>query len=122
MKRWRTDVSRWRAAATALVFLLAAGAALAEAPSGLEPHPPGSKFADISGYLRNEVATGKIPGAIMLIQQHGAPVYSESFGVRDMVSKQPMTENTIFRLYSMSKPITSVAVMMLVEDGRLSLD
>ena len=72
--------------------------------------------------IRNEIATGKIPGAIMLIQQHGRPVYFESFGVRDVESQRPMTADTIFRLYSMSKPITSVAAMMLVEDGKLALD
>ena len=72
--------------------------------------------------IRNEIATGKIPGAIVLIQQHGHPVYFESFGVRDVESRRPMTPDTIFRLYSMSKPITSVAAMMLVEDGKLALD
>jgi CubicO group peptidase (beta-lactamase class C family) len=54
-------------------------------------------------YLRNEIATGKIPGAILLIQQHGKPVYFECFGVRDVVTGQPMTPDTIFRIYSMSK-------------------
>src|SRR5207237_3006810 len=58
---------------------------------------------------------------VMLIQQHGAPVYSECFGVRDVAGAQPMTADTIFRLYSMSKPVTSVAIMMLVEDGKLKL-
>ena len=72
--------------------------------------------------MRNEIATGKIPGAIVLIQQHGQPVYFENFGVRDVESRRPMTDDTIFRLYSMSKPITSVAAMMLVEDGKLALD
>src|SRR4051812_35135856 len=105
MKRWRTDASHWRAVAAALALLLAAGAAFAEGLA--ESHPSSSRFAHIGDYLRNEIATGKIPGAIMLIQQHGVPIYSESFGVRDVVSKQPMTGNTIFRLYSMSKPITS---------------
>jgi CubicO group peptidase (beta-lactamase class C family) len=73
-------------------------------------------------FLRNEIAAGKVPGAVLLIQQHGQPVYFESFGLRDPGSKQPMTADTIFRLYSMSKPITSVAAMMLVEAGRLGLD
>ena len=71
--------------------------------------------------MRNEVATGKIPGAIVLIQQHGQPVYFEKFGVRDVESRHPMTDDTIFRLYSMSKPVTSVAAMMLVEEGKLGL-
>ena len=58
----------------------------------------------------------------MLIQQHGKPVYHEFFGVRDVATELPMTDDTIFRLYSMSKPITSVAAMMLVDEGRLRLD
>jgi CubicO group peptidase (beta-lactamase class C family) len=73
-------------------------------------------------YIRNEVATGKIPGAILLIQQHGKPVYFESFGVRDPETGQPMTADSIFQIYSMSKAVTSVAAMMLVEDGKLALD
>jgi CubicO group peptidase (beta-lactamase class C family) len=79
-------------------------------------------LARVSDYVRNEVASEKIPGAILLIQQHGKPVYCENFGVRDVVTELSMSADTIFRLYSMSKPITSVAAMMLVEDGKLHLD
>nr|WP_249139336.1 serine hydrolase domain-containing protein [Bradyrhizobium japonicum] len=79
-------------------------------------------MAKVSDYIRNEVATGKIPGAILLLQQHGKPVYNENFGVRDAATEMSMSADTIFRLYSMSKPITSVVAMMLVEEGRLSLD
>jgi CubicO group peptidase (beta-lactamase class C family) len=80
------------------------------------------KLQRIGEFFRGEIADRKIPGAILLIQQHGKPVYREFFGVRDVVSKLPMTDDTIFRLYSMSKPITSVAAMMLVDEGRLRLD
>ena len=76
----------------------------------------------IGDYIRNEVATGKIPGAILLIQQHGKPVYFKCFGVRDPETGQPMTPDTIFQIYSMSKAVTSVAAMMLVDEGKLSLD
>ena len=55
----------------------------------------------------------------MLIQQHGKLVDLESFGVRDPATGQPMTPDTIFQIYSMSKAITSVAAMMLVDDGKL---
>ena len=79
-------------------------------------------LARVGDYVRNEITTGKIPGAVLLIQQHGRPVLFESFGVRDVGSQRPMTAETIFRLYSMSKAITSVAAMMLVDDGMLSLD
>jgi CubicO group peptidase (beta-lactamase class C family) len=129
MKRWITDGSaHWLRVATALALLITIGAggpaasAFAEATVHSERGSPAPKLERIGDYLRNEIATGKIPGAVMLIQQHGMPVYSECFGVRDVVGQRPMTADTIFRLYSMSKPITSVAIMMLVEDGKLSLD
>jgi CubicO group peptidase (beta-lactamase class C family) len=80
------------------------------------------KLQRIGEFFRGEIANGKIPGAIVLIQQHGKPVYHEFFGVRDVATRLPMTDDTIFRLYSMSKPITSVAAMMLVDEGRLKLD
>jgi CubicO group peptidase (beta-lactamase class C family) len=80
------------------------------------------KLERVGEFLRDEIAGGKIPGAIVLIQQHGKPVYHEFFGVRDVATKLPMTDDTIFRLYSMSKPITSVAAMMLIDEGRLRLD
>jgi CubicO group peptidase (beta-lactamase class C family) len=124
MRRWRTDGFTRRctiAAALALLLSASGSSANAEAP----PKTPSSfspeKLARIGDYIRNEIATGKIPGAILLIQQHGDPVYFETFGVRSVESRHPMTADTIFRLYSMSKPITSVAAMMLVEDGKLFL-
>ncbi|MET4216363.1 CubicO group peptidase (beta-lactamase class C family) [Bradyrhizobium sp. LB7.2] len=79
-------------------------------------------LAKVSAYIRNEIATGKIPGAILLLQQHGKPVYYENFGVRDAATEMSMSADTIFRLYSMSKPVTSVMAMMLVEEGKLKLD
>jgi CubicO group peptidase (beta-lactamase class C family) len=127
MKRWKTDRSRRGFVASALVLLLAAVAAgwptagNAESPLAAPSSFSPDKLRRVGDYIRNEIATGKIPGAILLIQQHGKPVYFENFGVRDVVTRLPMTADTIFRLYSMSKPITSVAVMMLVEEGRLSL-
>jgi CubicO group peptidase (beta-lactamase class C family) len=80
------------------------------------------KLALIGDYFRDQIANGKIPGAILLIQQHGKPVYHEFFGVRDVTTKAPMTDDTIFRLFSMSKPITSVVAMQLIEEGKLKLD
>jgi CubicO group peptidase (beta-lactamase class C family) len=72
--------------------------------------------------IRNEITTGKIPGGILLIQQHGKPVHFECFGVRDPDTGLPMTPDTIFQIYSMSKAVTSVAAMMLVDEGKLALD
>ena len=128
MKRWRTDGFTRRcgfAAALALLILaIIAGrpsASCAESPSSVPASFSRERLQRVGDYIRNEIATGRIPGAIMLIQQHGKPVFFENFGVRDVATQLPMTADTIFRLYSMSKPVTSVAAMMLVEDGKLSL-
>jgi CubicO group peptidase (beta-lactamase class C family) len=107
--------------------LLAVAAAPKVSAEGTFDIPAGAHFNlqkldKIGEFFRNEVANGKIPGAILLIQQHGKPVYHKFFGVQDVVSKQPMTDKTIFRLFSMTKAITSVAAMMLVDEGKLSLD
>ena len=91
-----------------------------EIPAGAHFNP--DKLAKIGDFFKNEVATGKIPGAIVLIQQHGKPVYHESFGVQDVVSKAPITDKTIFRLFSMTKAITAVVSMTLLEEGKIKLD
>ena len=129
MKRWRTDGPARRCCRAAALALLIAAAAVwrptaghAEPPLKVASSFSPAKLQRVGDFIRNEIATGKIPGAILLIQQHGQPVYFESFGVRDVATKLPMTADTIFHLYSMTKPVTSVAAMMLVEDGKLRLD
>jgi CubicO group peptidase (beta-lactamase class C family) len=123
----------WRVGMRALLcgaLLLAALPARAEdrfAAEGTFDIPAGAHFsqgklAKIGEFFRDQIAAGKIPGAVVLIQQHGKPVYSEAFGVQDVVSKKPMSDTTIFRLHSMTKAVTSVAAMMLIEQGRLRLD
>jgi CubicO group peptidase (beta-lactamase class C family) len=79
-------------------------------------------LARIDSYIKNEIDQNKIPGAIMMIQRKGKTAYFKSFGVRDPGTKEPMSPETIFRIYSMSKPITTVAAMMLVEEGKVQLD
>ena len=85
------------------------------------PAPSASKLERITEFFNNEIATGKLPGAVVLIQQHGKPVYLKCFGVQSVETNAPMTSNTIFALHSMTKPITSVAAMMLIDAGKLSL-
>jgi len=84
--------------------------------------PAPEKLQLLTDFFENEIATGRLPGAVLLIQQHGRPVYLKTFGVRDIRTKRPMTPDTMFALRSMTKPITSLAAMMLVDDGKLSLD
>ena len=106
------------------LLVLAASQARAEGgfdiPAGAHFNP--QKLEKIGEFFRNEVATGKIPGAVVLIQQHGKPVYHEFFGVRDTVTKAPMTDDTIFRIFSVSKAITSVAAMTLIEHHKIRID
>src|SRR3954463_4109513 len=91
-----------------------------EIPAGA--HFNQDKLAKITEFFKNEVATGKIAGANVLIQQHGKPVYDETFGVQDVESKKPINDQTIFRLSSLTNEITSVAAMQLIQDGKIKLD
>jgi len=86
------------------------------------PAPSAAGLDRITSFFDNEVAAGRIPGAVVLIRQHGEPVYLKCFGLRDVATKRAMTPDTLFALHSMTKPITSVAAMMLVDRGRMSLD
>jgi CubicO group peptidase (beta-lactamase class C family) len=89
--------------------------------------PPGAvlsreKLSSIDDFINSEIASGKIPGAIVLIQRHGQPVYFKCFGKRDVEKATPMTADAIFPIHSVTKTITSVAAMMLVDQGKIALD
>ena len=75
----------------------------------------------ISETLNGDVAKSIIPGSTLLIVRNGKIAYFQSFGWLDAAAKTPMPKDAIFRIYSMSKPITSVAAMILVEQGKLLL-
>jgi CubicO group peptidase (beta-lactamase class C family) len=80
------------------------------------------KLSAIDDFLNGEVAAGNIPSAIVLIQHHGQPVYFKSFGKRDVEAGTPMTADAIFPIHSVTKTITSMAAMMLVDQGKIALD
>ena len=71
---------------------------------------------------RNYIEPGKIIGCQTLVARHGHVAYFKSFGQMDRERKKPLTDDTIFRLYSMTKPITSVALMSLYEQGHFQLN
>src|SRR5438094_1854735 len=79
------------------------------------------RLARVTQVLKAEVARGQYPGAVVLVARKGKIAYFESLGQRDPGTGAPMSKDAIFRLYSMTKPFTSVAAMMLVEEGRLRL-
>jgi CubicO group peptidase (beta-lactamase class C family) len=71
--------------------------------------------------FRREIDSGRLPGAVVLIARGGKIGYLESFGVRDPATKDEMAEDSIFRIYSMTKPIVSTAIMQMVEEGRIQI-
>jgi len=76
----------------------------------------------IDDAINAEIAAGRIPGAVALVARNGKVVYHKSFGYSDVDSKTPMRNDNIFRIASMSKAITSVAVMRLYEKGKFLLN
>jgi CubicO group peptidase (beta-lactamase class C family) len=80
------------------------------------------RLAHITAMLKGNIDKRDIPGAVLLIARHGKVAYFESLGALDPQGKAPMSKDAIFRIYSMSKPITTVAAMMLFEEGRITLD
>ncbi len=77
--------------------------------------------ARLGRVMQSEVERGRVPGAVALIARRGQLAYFESFGARDPSSGASMATDSIFRIYSMTKPIVSVAAMMLWEEGRFLL-
>ena len=78
-------------------------------------------LARLGSVMRGEIERGRVPGAVALVARRGRLAYFESYGRRDPRSPDPMARDSIFRIYSMTKPIVSVAVMMLWEQGRFLL-
>lgn len=108
---------------------LVAGLVIAAALAGCATPPEGrgsysvseTRLRQFGTQLDADVRQRRIPGAVYLVARDGKVVYQEAVGTRDPATGAPMTMDTIFRIYSMTKPIVSVAAMILVEEGRLQL-
>ena len=102
----------------------AAALASAQALPTASPESVGmsaARLARITEAFKPEIDKGNLPGVVVLVARKGKLVYSDAFGFQDKESAKPMTQDAIFRIYSMTKPLVSVAAMMLVEDGKLEL-
>ena len=83
----------------------------------------GPRLQHIDRFIQEKyLDTGKLPCALTLVERNGHVAHSSALGHMDLERKRPLQEDTIFRIYSMTKPLTSLALMMLVEEGRISLD
>jgi CubicO group peptidase (beta-lactamase class C family) len=115
-----------------LVRTIAAVAALAIAipaaaqgiPKAQSPEEVGfvaQRLKRLSDRIEEGVKNNELPGAVVLIARNGKIVMFDAYGFRDKEAKAPMKTDTIFRIASMTKPITTVAAMILMEEGKLSL-
>jgi methyl acetate hydrolase len=100
-----------------LVLPLVCAAALSAATT---VSPQGA--AALSSFLKSATARGDVPGVVVAVVNKDGMLYNEAFGVASTIAKRPMAKDTIFNMASMTKPITSVAIMMLVDEGKLKLD
>lgn len=108
----------------AVSLAIAALPAVAQPLPAAKPEQVGmstQRLGRIAPALKQEVDQGKLPGAVVMIARKGKLVYSETVGFQDKVAGTPMKADALFRIYSMTKPLASVAAMMLVEEGKVQL-
>ena len=80
-----------------------------------------ARLQRVTDGFKAEVAAGRLPGYVIAVARRGQVVYHEAAGSQDVATRVPMQKDSIFRIYSMTKPLASLAAMMLVEDGKLQL-
>ena len=80
------------------------------------------RLARIAPHMNKQIETNRMSGAVGLVLRNGKAAYFEPWGYMDKDSKRPMRQDSIFRIYSMTKAVTGVAVMMLHEEGRFFLN
>src|SRR5690606_14554515 len=108
----------------ALVIALAWPAGAQGIPKVQSPEEVGflsTRLKRLGDRLNEGVKNNELPGAVVLIARNGKIVMFESYGFRDKEAKVAMTNDTIFRIASMTKPIVTLAAMMLMEEGKLTL-
>jgi CubicO group peptidase (beta-lactamase class C family) len=118
MKSWM------RFAAFLGVSVLSAYSALGQNLPVAEPESVGmssTKLDNLKKTLQAEVEKGHIPGAVVMINRKGKLIYSEAVGYQDKDANLPMKKDSLFRIYSMTKPLAAVAAMILEEEGKIVL-
>lgn len=111
--------------------LLAAALTITGGPAGAAPLPKAAKpeavglssqrLQRLTDAFNADVRSGKIPGAVVIVMRQGKLAYAQSFGLQDRAANSTMRPDSIFRIASMTKPITIVAALMLAEEGKLQL-
>jgi CubicO group peptidase (beta-lactamase class C family) len=123
-KRKVLYLRNWLVCIVLLISLCTASASFAKVLGTAKPEAVGlssERLKRIDAVLKADVEQGKIPGAVLLIARKGKIAYFKSFGMRNKEKGLPMEKDSMFRIYSMTKSITAVAVAMLLEEGKLVL-
>lgn len=110
--------------ATLCAFTLSLSAIAANLPTA-KPEEAGmssERLQRISQMIDRRIAAGEMPGAAAIVARKGKIVYQTANGVMDLETKKPVTTETMWRIASMTKPVTSVAIMMMIEEGKVHLN
>ena len=116
--------SRWLVLSVSLALTVATTHVVSADLPTATPQSKGfskERLGRIKGVIEAEISANRMPGAVVLVARQGAIVHTESLGWQDKEAGTPMRRDTIFRAYSMTKPLVSVVAMMLVEEGKLQL-
>lgn len=106
----------------ALCAILLLGRASVSAAAEEPPKAPAATLAELDARIAKILSDAKVPGTSVTIIENGQVVLTKGYGFADLKAKRPVTPDIVFRAGSISKSFTSIAVMMLVEEGKLSLD
>lgn len=117
----------WRLLAAITVVLTFACPVLAQSvlPAARTPEDVGlssTQLDKLEAVTRAHIESGSLPGAIMVVVRDGKIAWQRVLGFRDRTKNEPMKPDSLFRIYSMTKPTVSVAVMMLVEEGKIQIN
>ena len=118
MKKFIASIS------VALVLTACSAGDTDKAPEATGPEAVGmssERLAALDGYMQRYVDDELLAGLQLLVSRRGETVYFNTIGMAEIDSNTPMADDSIFRIYSMTKPITSVAVMMMYEEGKFLL-
>jgi methyl acetate hydrolase len=92
------------------------------APASAGPSFPRQAAVSLSSFLESAIDRGDVPGVVVTVVKKEGTLYNEAFGLSSTLGRKPMAKDTIFSIASMTKPVTSVAIMILVDEGKLTLD
>ena len=117
-------ISKQMMLVTLCLILIASIASAQGIPKATRPEEVGlskERLQRISAWIQSDVDKKVVPGAVVMVLRKGKIAYYEAFGYQDREKNIPMTRDSIFRIYSMTKPFTSLAIMMLAEEGKIQL-